>query len=117
MKSTWAIVALIVIAGSAVYLFSYQSSQDKPGQTVAHKAPVACESCAKAYITMLGDQPAKCFFCGEQKLWRGRQCAKCDTVVPLVGGPTHGASSSLVCPKCGNKTRFKEVSPDGLEEH
>ncbi len=116
MKSTWAIVALIVIAGSAVYLFTYQNSRAKPGQTVAHKAPVACEACAKAYITMLGDQPAKCFFCGEQKLWRGRQCAECQTVIPMAGGSDEWLASKPVCPKCG-KSWFKEVSPDGLEEH
>ena len=117
MKSIWPIIALIVIVGSVGYLLTYYSSQDEPGQTVAHKAPVACEACGKAYITRLGNQPAECFFCGELKLWRGRQCAECDTVVPMVGGPTHGGSSSLVCPKCGNKSRFKEVSPVGLEEH
>ena len=118
MKSFWSIAALIVIAVSIWLLTSYYAKQPKPGQTVAHKAPVACEACGKAYITMLGDQPAKCFFCGEQKLWRATQCAdpKCLTIIPMVGGPTHGASSSLVCPKCG-KSGFKEVSPNGLEEH
>ena len=118
MKSFWPIIALVVVVGSVGYLVSYYRSQPEPGQVVAHKAPVACEACGKAYITMLSNQPARCFFCGEQTLWRGRQCAgsECGTIVPLVGGPTHGVSSSLVCPKCG-KSRFKEVSPDGLEEH
>jgi len=116
MKSFWPIIALVVVVGSVGYLVNYYRSQPEPGQVVAHKAPVACEACGKAYITMLSNQPARCFFCGEQTLWRARQCAECGTIVPLVGGPTHGVSSSLVCPKCG-KSRFKEVSPDGLEEH
>ena len=116
VKSIWLIVVLVVILGSLWYLTSYFSSQPEPGQVVAHKAPVACEACGKAYITMLGDQPAKCFFCGEQTLWRARQCANCGEIIPIVGGPTHGSSSSLVCPKCG-KSGFKEVSPNGLEEH
>ncbi len=116
MKSIWAIVALIVIAGSVVYLVAHYSSQDAPGQVVPHKAPVACEPCGKAYITMLGDQPAKCFFCEERTLWRGRQCTECQTVIPMVGGPDKWFASKPVCPKCGN-SRFKEVSSDNLEEH
>jgi DNA-directed RNA polymerase subunit RPC12/RpoP len=116
VKTVWPIVALVVIAGCVWFLTDYYKKQPAPGQTVLHKAPVACASCGKAYITMLGDQPAKCFFCGQQTLWRARQCAECGAIIPVVGGPSHGASSSLVCPKCG-KSHFKEVSPDGLEEH
>jgi hypothetical protein len=118
VKSVWPIVALVVIGGCVWFLVSYYASQPKPGQVVPHRAPVACNACGKAYITMLGDenQPAKCFFCGEQELWRGRQCVECKTVIPMVGGPDEWAATKPVCPKCG-KSRFMEVSPDGLEEH
>ena len=118
MKTFGPIVALLIIIGAAVYLFSFYRSQPKPGQAVLHKAPVACEACDKAYITMLGDQPAKCYYCDAEAIWHATQCAnpKCSEIIPIVGGPSHGTASSITCPKCGG-TVFREVSPDGLEEH
>lgn len=116
MKSFWTIVALIVIVGSVGFLVSYYAKQPAPGQAVAHRAPVACEACGKAYITMISDMPAECFYCGEQAVWRALQCAECGAIFPVTKDTSHGASSSLVCPKCG-KSSFKEVSSDGLEEH
>ena len=115
MKSFWAIVALIVIVASAGFLISYYAKQPKPGQTVLHRAPVACDACGKAYITMLGDQPAKCYYCEQQTAWRAIQCADCKAIIPMVSGKFSG-ESSRVCPKCGS-SRLTEVSPDGLEEH
>jgi len=115
MKSFWAIVALIVIVVSVWFLVSYYAKQPEPGKTVPYRAPVACEACGKAYITMLSDQPAKCYYCGEIRVWRAMQCAKCSAIFP-ASPSTWGDSGAKVCPKCGSP-RLKEVSPDGLEEH
>lgn len=111
-----AIGALIVIVGAGVWLFSYQKSQPEPGAPVLHKAPVACAACGKAYITMLGKEPATCYYCQEKAVWHARQCAKCGTIVPVVGGGAPGQAQALTCPKCGGHA-FKPVSPEGLEEH
>jgi len=115
VKSFWPIVALIVIVVSVGFLVSYYAKQPEPGQVALHRAPVACEACGKAYITMLGDQPAKCYYCGEQAAWRAIQCADCKAIIPMVSGKFSG-DSDRICPKCGS-SRLREVSPDGLEEH
>jgi len=115
VKSVWAILALLVIIGSAVWLFTYYRSQPAPGQTVLHKAPVACAACGKAYIAMLGDQPAKCHYCGEQAVWRAKMCAKCGAIVPIEKDLSSGAEAKpRRCPKCGG--RLKEVPPDAVQE-
>ena len=111
-----AIAALVVIVGSAVWMFSYEKTQPEPGAPVLHKAAVACTACGKAYITMLGKEPAKCYYCGKQTVWHALQCAKCGTIVPVEGKQMVGAKQELTCPKCGGHA-FKPVSPDGLEEH
>lgn len=116
MKALWPVLALLVIIGCAAWLFLYYRSQPAPGQAVAHRAPVACEACGQAYITMISKEPAKCYFCGETTVWSAAQCVKCGAIVPIVGGPSYRAASSLRCPECEG-TRFKEVPPDELEEH
>ena len=115
MKAVWSILALVVIVGSLVFLVSYYRSQPEPGQTVLHKAPVACEACGEAYAGMIGDVPAKCHYCGEQAAWHARQCVKCDAIIPVVGGSSFGAAEPLRCPKCGS-TRSKEVPADAIKE-
>jgi len=115
-SSAIAILAVVVILGAGAWLFSYYETQPEAGAPVLHKAPVACTACGKAYITMLGKEPAKCFYCQQQTVWHARQCAKCGTIVPIVGGGAPGQSAALKCPKCGGRA-FKDVSPEGLEEH
>jgi DNA-directed RNA polymerase subunit RPC12/RpoP len=115
MKTVWLIVALVVIVGAVGYLISYYAGQPESGATVAYRAPVICEACGKAYITMLTDQPAKCFYCGEQRVWRAIQCADCSAIFSASPN-TSGGTGAKVCPKC-NSPRLKEVSADGLEEH
>ena len=116
MKTVWAVVALVVIVASLGLLARYYASAPEPGEPVKHRMPVACEACGKAYIAMVGKQPAKCEFCGEKAAWRATQCVKCGAIIPVVGGSSFQRESPLRCPKCGGQ-RFKEVSPDaeGLE--
>ena len=110
------VIALIVIIGSGLWLSSYYSAQPEPGEPVAHKAPIKCTSCGKVYIGMIGRQPAKCAYCGEETAWQARQCVKCGEIVALIGAQSSfGAAQSFKCPKCGC-TQSKEVSPNGLEE-
>jgi len=118
VRTVVAVVAALVIIGSAVWLFGYYRAQPKPGAVVPHKAPVACAACGKAYVTMLGDQPARCHYCGQQTLWRARACAnpECGAIIPVVRDSSAAEAGPLRCPRCGG-TRFKEVPPDGLEEH
>ena len=116
MKGVWgavAAVAIIIVAG--VILSSYFSKKADAGKTVQHRAAVACDKCGKAYITMIGDPPAKCFYCGSADVWQAMQCADCQTIFPIVKGRYKDPASN-VCPKCG-KNNFKEVPPDGLETH
>jgi DNA-directed RNA polymerase subunit RPC12/RpoP len=115
-KTVGLVVALVVIVGSAAWLFSFYSSQPAPGEPVAHKAPIKCTACGKVYIGMIGRQPAKCAYCGEEAAWQAVKCAKCGEIFALVGAQSSFASAqSIKCPKCGC-TSFKEVPPDGLEE-
>ena len=115
MKSFWPIVALVVIAGCAWFLVSHYAKQSESGQTVPYRAPVACEACGKAYITMLGGTPAKCFYCSEEQVWRALQCPECLAIIPMSPS-VRAESGAELCPKCG-KSSLKEVSSDGLEEH
>lgn len=115
MKIAYAIIALVVIVGSIVWLASYYGSQPKPGETVLHKAPVACAACGRAYVGMISSEPAECVYCGEKAVWYARQCVKCGTIVPVVKGSSFPASEQLRCPKCGG-TRFREVPPDAIKE-
>ncbi len=110
------IVVVVLLLASGMYLTSYYKGQPEPGATVAHTAPVACAECGKVYITELGEQPAKCYYCGAQAVWRAVKCAKCGTVYPLVDFAGSAGRPPSACPKCGTQTA-QEVPPDGLERH
>jgi DNA-directed RNA polymerase subunit RPC12/RpoP len=115
VKAFYSTLAGLVIIGSAIWLFSYYRSQPKPGSVVAHRAPVACAACGKAYVMMLGDQPAKCHYCGEQAVWRAMMCAKCGAIVPIVKDSSSTAEAGPPrCPKCGG--RLTEVPADAVHE-
>lgn len=109
------VLALLLFAGSGVWLFYYYRSQPAPGETVMHRAPVACEGCGKAYDGEIGDQPGVCHFCRERKLWKAHKCLQCKSVVPIVQTPggDGGVVYSRVCPKCGGK-RFGEVQVEDV---
>jgi predicted RNA-binding Zn-ribbon protein involved in translation (DUF1610 family) len=115
VKAVWVTLALIVIVGSLAFLLSYYGTRPEPGEAVPHRMPVACTACGKAYIAMVGRQPAECAFCGEETVWRAKKCAnaECGAIVPVVNEELAG----LRCPKCDG-TRFKEVRPtdENLEE-
>ena len=112
MKGIWGIIAVVAILIVAGGIFSsYYTNKPKPGGTVPYKSPVACDSCGKAYITMIGDPPIKCHYCSETAVWPALQCASCNNIFPIVEAKF---KASRVCPKCG-KNKFKEVSPNGLE--
>lgn len=111
MKAVWVTLALIIIVGSLAFLLSYYGTRPEPGEAVPHRMPVACTACGKAYIAMVGRQPAECYYCGEETVWRAKKCAKCGAIVPVVNEELAG----LRCPKC-DSTRFKEVPPRELEE-
>ena len=110
------IVAVVLLFASGLYLTSYYKSQPAPGATVPHLAPVGCAECGKVYITMLGDQPAKCYYCGADAVWRAVKCAKCGTIYPLVDFAGSPGKPPATCPKCGSQAA-QEVPPDGLERH
>jgi DNA-directed RNA polymerase subunit RPC12/RpoP len=115
MKTLWPIVALVVIIGSGVWLFSYYRSQPKAGAVVPHPAPVACAACGQAYKTMLGDEPAKCLYCGERAVWRAKMCEKCGAIIPIVRDSSFRTEREpRRCPKCGG--RLKEVPADAVQE-
>jgi DNA-directed RNA polymerase subunit RPC12/RpoP len=114
VKALWSILAAVVIIGSAVWLFSYYRSQPTPGQTVPHRAPVACAACGKAYVTLLGDQPAKCHYCGEQAVWYAKMCEKCAAIVPIVKDSSVAEAQPPRCPKCGG--HLTEVPADAVRE-
>ncbi|MFQ5807838.1 MAG: hypothetical protein ACE5I3_15435 [Phycisphaerae bacterium] len=116
MKVLWAILALLVIIGSGIWVFGFYQSQPKPGAVVAHRAPVACAACGKAYVTMLSDQPAKCHYCDEPAVWRAKMCAQCEAIIPIVKDSSFRAEPKPQrCPQCGG-TRLKEVPADALQE-
>ncbi|MCG3125378.1 MAG: hypothetical protein CHACPFDD_00196 [Phycisphaerae bacterium] len=118
MKSNvLAVVLLAVIVLAGLRLFFYYSNQPKPGEPVAIDLPVCCKDCGQAYVWPLGEQPAKCHFCGKKALWRALQCVnkKCRAFFPLERSDASGATSPIKCPKCGSGGT-EEISPNDIKK-
>lgn len=109
-----AVAALALIVGCVVWLLSYYSSRPEPGEPVAMRFPLACSACGKAYIGMLGKQPAKCHYCSQTAVWRAVKCRDCGTVYPFIREDDGAVKAA--CTKC-KKTNFTEgIAPDELPE-
>ncbi len=114
-QKTLGAACVILIVGSAAWLFHFYGSRPSPGEPIAFRRPAACSACGKSYISAFGEVPAKCESCGARALWHAVKCGNgtCGAIVPVIRGSA-APGKGQACPKCG-ETRFKEVGPDDLE--
>ena len=119
MKPTVGVViVLLLLAVAGGRMFWYYGTEPEPGEPVVTRLPVACAACGKAYVAEIGKQPAKCVYCGEQTVWRARQCRNkdCGCIFPMIRNEDNSlAEESHKCPQCGGQ-RIGEVSPDDISE-
>ncbi|RMF76285.1 MAG: hypothetical protein D6744_12475 [Planctomycetota bacterium] len=103
------ILALVVIAGCAFWLFYYQKSQPVPGEPVPHMMPLVCDACGEAYADEAGALPTVCAKCGEKKAYYGLMCTECGKITPFYdyGKPSSGGRK-VKCKYCDG-TKLREV--------
>ena len=106
---------VVVIVGSAAWLFNFYKSGPAAGESVAFRRPAVCEACGESYVATFGRAPARCEKCGAEALWHAMQCANgdCGAMVPVLAGDARPGKAPT-CPKCGGES-FREVRPDDLQ--
>lgn len=118
MKAAGTFALIAIILGCGVWMFYYQSSQPKPGEAVAHNAPLCCPDCKKSWVGEITGVPAKCKFCGKMTAWEAVQCRneKCKTVFAYVKDNSQEKGKTPKCPKCGGTALILQPMPDQLSE-
>lgn len=120
MKSiVWTVILTLVIAGAGLRLWWFYAAQPSAGEPIERPAPIACAACGKAYVGLLGREPARCQACGELSAWQALQCAAphCGMIFAWARDPSAPPAEMAEprCPKCGG-TAAREPAPEALND-